>query len=235
MSHLPFIVLLAGIISMSILTNKLTIVAAIVAAILAVVIYAGTGYSGIALLGSFFILGIAATAWKKKVKEKLSPEVNRNKRDAKQVLANGGLAGISGITALFLPEHENLFLFVMACSLSSATADTVSSELGIVHGRQCYNILSFKKDLRGGNGVISIEGILFGLAGSILVAVIFSAVTEWNITSFLIIIIAGTFGNLVDSFLGATLERKNIIGNNAVNFLNTLFAALAGILLLEIS
>lgn len=233
MVHLSFIILLAAVIWITIVTGKLTIAGTFAATILAIAIYAGTGYSGIALLGTFFILGIAASGWKKKIKETLSPEVNRNKRDAKQVLANGGLAGVLGITALILPGHENLFLLMMACSLSSATADTVSSELGIVYGRKCYNILSFKKDLRGENGVISIEGILFGLAGSLLVAIVFTAVAGWNTTSFLIIIIAGTSGNLFDSFLGATLERKNIIGNNAVNFLNTLFAALAGVLLLE--
>jgi uncharacterized membrane protein len=44
------------------------------------------------------------------------------------------------------------------------------------------------------------------------------------------IIIAGTAGNLSDSVLGALLERKNIIGNNAVNFLNTFIAALVALL-----
>jgi uncharacterized membrane protein len=33
-------------------------------------------------------------------------------------------------------------------------------------------------------------------------------------------------GNLADSVLGATLERQHKMGNDTVNFLNTLFAAL---------
>jgi len=44
--------------------------------------------------------------------------------------------------------------------------------------------------------------------------------------NFCLIIIAGTAGNLTDSILGAVLERRGIIGNNMVNFLNTLTAAL---------
>jgi uncharacterized membrane protein len=33
-------------------------------------------------------------------------------------------------------------------------------------------------------------------------------------------------GNLADSFMGATLERQQVLSNNAVNFLNTFLAAL---------
>jgi len=38
-------------------------------------------------------------------------------------------------------------------------------------------------------------------------------------------------GNLFDSVIGATFERNGLIGNNFVNFLNTLFAALIGFIL----
>jgi uncharacterized membrane protein len=36
--------------------------------------------------------------------------------------------------------------------------------------------------------------------------------------------LAGTVGNLFDSVLGASLERKKVVGNNLVNFLNTVVA-----------
>jgi uncharacterized membrane protein len=49
-----------------------------------------------------------------------------------------------------------------------------------------------------------------------------------------VVIISGTAGNLFDSVLGATLERKGYIKNNLVNFLNTVFAALVAYLLLLI-
>jgi uncharacterized membrane protein len=45
------------------------------------------------------------------------------------------------------------------------------------------------------------------------------------------IIVAGTIGNLADSILGASLERKGFIKNDVVNFLNTLFAAIASLML----
>jgi uncharacterized membrane protein len=40
-----------------------------------------------------------------------------------------------------------------------------------------------------------------------------------------VIAAVGTVGMLTDSLLGALLERRGLLGNNAVNLLGTLFAA----------
>jgi uncharacterized membrane protein len=46
-----------------------------------------------------------------------------------------------------------------------------------------------------------------------------------------IAVIAGAFGMLFDSLLGATLERRGWLTNNAVNLLSTAFAVLLASLL----
>jgi uncharacterized protein (TIGR00297 family) len=114
---------------------------------------------------------------------------------------------------------------LIAGSFSSATADTVSSELGSIYGSNFYDVLNFKKGQRGKDGIISWEGLLFGLAGSAVIAIIYACCTGWN-RALVGIIAAGTIGNLADSVLGATLERKGLLRNDAVNFLNTVIAAL---------
>jgi uncharacterized protein (TIGR00297 family) len=225
---LLFSLLLCAVLIAVIATKKLTGFAVIVAGIIAIYIYAGTGYSGTALLFTFFTIGVLATAWKKDTKRKLRlSEPGHDRRDEKQVLANGGAAGILGLLAWNIPEHASLFLLMLACSLSSAAADTVSSETGIVTGRNFYNIITWKKDVRGENGVVSMEGTLAGMGASLLIAIVY-ACWHGNITEMAIIVIAGTIGNLVDSVLGASLERRHRIGNNTVNFFNTLAGAFMG-------
>lgn len=210
--------------------KKLTPAAAVLGVVIGWVIYAGDGYSGLLLLALFFLLGTVATAWKKN--EKLVIKGNaahQSTRNAGQVFANGGVAAIMGLLALL--THKELFSLLLAAGLSSATADTLSSELGIVYGRRNFNILTGKRDEKGLDGVISIEGLLIGIAGSILIAAIYALTTSWKTNAFVIIILAGTAGNLVDSFLGALFERRGLLNNNTVNFLNTLAAALVAFVL----
>ena len=218
------VVLLTGIIT-SVWARKLTIPAAITGGVLGVILYCGSGWTGILLMAIFFILGTAATSWKRDKKQHLGiAEENKGIRKTSQVIANGGVAALVSLLACLYPQLSSLFTLMVAACFSSAAADTLSSELGSVYGRRFYNILSFKKDKRGLDGVISLEGIAFGLAGSCIIAVIYSIGFGWNI-HFLWIVIAGTIGNLTDSLLGASLERRGVLQNDAVNFLNTLAAA----------
>lgn len=224
LAHIIFAVIVLAASYGSYKTGKLTPIGALTGGVVAVLIYMGTGYIGIAMLAMFFLLSTLATSHKKKEKKKLTREYSQ-KRDARQVLANGGLTAVLGLLAFILPGNAVLATILMAAAFASATADTLSSEMGTVYGKRFYNIISFKPDEKGRDGVISLEGTLIGLVGSIIIAVIFALNFGLN-SVFISIIIAGTIGNLVDSLLGATLERRGFMGNNEINFLNTLFAVI---------
>jgi uncharacterized protein (TIGR00297 family) len=229
-----FIAVLILCMALSVLSQKLTLIASLAGGVAATCIFIGAGYSGIVMLATFFISGSAATSWKMNVKQRLGfAERNKGRRKPGQVLANGSIAAIAGLLIWFYPPYKDFFIAMMAASLASAKADTLSSELGTVYGKKFYNIIAFKKDTRGLDGVISLEGTLIGFAGSAIIAVIYSIGFGWN-KNFAIIIIAGTIGNIADSVLGALLERKNYLSNNAVNFLNTLIAAAVALLCLMV-
>jgi len=227
--------------------RKLTLPAAAAGAVCGAAIYIGDGFRGLALLALFFALGTAATSWRKT--EKLGirgAAAHQSTRRTGQVLANAGVAAIAGLLTLFFPANRQLFSLMLAASLSSATADTLSSELGMVYGHRFFNILTLKPDERGLDGVISLEGLFLGIIGSALVAAVFLIVPAppaavfaivplppdqhapivSNSQAFLILIISGTVGNLADSLLGALLERRGLLTNDDVNFLNTLIAAI---------
>jgi uncharacterized protein (TIGR00297 family) len=219
--------LLASGASFSFNKNKLTLPGAITGLIVGLLIYEGTGLTGFSMLCLFFIAGSWATGWHKQ--EKNINEATQP-RTAWQVLANGGVAAVLAIIAFLKPDLSPLLLVMIAGSFASAMADTLSSELGMIYGKRFFNIITFKKDQRGLDGVISIEGTLIGLCGAFATAIVFWLYTDWDKALF-IITIAGFLGNLIDSILGATLERKGIIGNNTVNLLNTLTGALVCYLL----
>jgi len=232
--HLPFILFLLAAVAAAFLTKKLSLPASLTGGLLAGIIYSGVGWPGIYLLGAFFLLGTLATSWQKRSKIQMSIATESDsRRTTGQVLANGGMAGILGLLALLFPGKAIIFLILIAASFSSATADTISSELGSVYGTRFYDVLSFQKGRRGADGVVSVEGTLCGIAGSLLIATVHELANGFDV-SFIYITIAGTIGNLADSYLGATLERKGTIGNNTVNFLNTVVAVIVAYLLLSL-
>ncbi|MFY0254174.1 DUF92 domain-containing protein [Chitinophaga sp. 30R24] len=218
------LLVLIAVVIICIKTNKLTIPAALTGGVIGFLIWLGAGVGGLVLLGVFFFLGVKATSHRRALKM-VPGEQHQEKRSSGQVFANGGMAAIMALLALLDTDREALYRMMMAAALASATADTLSSELGMIYGRNFYNIISFKEELKGLDGVVSLEGTLLGAAGALIIAVVYALF--FGITGNVIIVfIAGNVGNLADSWLGATLERKQRIGNNTVNFLNTLLAAL---------
>lgn len=217
---------------LSVAGKKLTPVAGVCAFFVGVGIYIGAGPGGLTVLAAFFILSTLATAHKKEQKATLEAKPQHpERRKAGQVFANGGIAALLGIISIPFPQHQVIIALMMISAISAATADTISSELGMVYGRNAFNILSFKREAKGLDGVISIEGTLLGMTGSAIIACIYCAFSGFNLVGLIIIVIAGTLGNLIDSVLGALLERRHLMSNNMVNTLNTFAGAVAGLCL----
>ncbi|RAJ35471.1 DUF92 domain-containing protein [Pedobacter cryoconitis] len=212
--------------------RKLTVGAAITGVLCGILIYLGIGDAGLALLAAFFLCGTLATIWGRKAKIQLDKPGDSIQRKPGQVLANAGTATILSCAVIVFPDYKAVLLAMTAGSFASATADTLSSELGVLYGKRFYNCLSWRKEAKGLDGAISLEGTLIGVAGAVLIALIHRLFTG-DSAYVLILVFAGFAGNFSDSVLGASLERRNFLSNDGVNFLSTLFAA--GITLLLIS
>ncbi len=142
-------------------------------------------------------------------------------RDAWQVLANGGIAGLLAFIFFILsrqtPETGSAhYLWIgFASSLAAANADTWATELGLLNPDEPVLISSLKKVAKGTSGAISLVGTLAALAGSALIGgvAVLSTFVGWGpnqelelAEQFLIIAGSGMFGALIDSALGATVQ-----------------------------
>ena len=189
-------------------------------------LYVGAGWLGIIMLGTFFIAGTLATRWQLEKKQRMGlAEGPGGQRSYQNVLANGLVPAVAGLLAWVLPLHAELFIALAAAAVASITADTLASEVGNVLGSRYMNIISFKKGQRGHDGVVSLEGTLAGAAGSLAIALLYLLFCG-NWAAAALILIAGVFGCLADSVLGATLQKRGHLNNHTVNLASALLAAL---------
>jgi len=189
------------------------------------------------------ILAQIATRIGRAKKEKMGIAEKRRGRSASQVAANLGVAALISsefaqsvlLDARWLARFHLTSTAVIAlglAALSEAAADTVSSEMGQVLSRQPRMITTLKKVNPGLDGAISLPGTLLGIVAAAIVAALGAWAVRLHLALFLISWIGGVFGLFFDSLLGATLERKGWLNNDAVNFLSTASAVAFALLVL---
>lgn len=203
---------------------------AIAGAVVCFLLYVGAGVGAFVALVLVFALTWTCTRFGYRRKEKLGTAEKLDGRTAWQVLANlavaAGCAGLSAVTA-----RRAVFLLALSAALSEAAADTVSSELGQARSTSARLITTWQEVPAGTDGGISSVGTAAGIASAAVVSLV-CVITgliplRWLGTS----IIAAVAGMIADSFLGALLERRKLLNNDAVNFLGTLIAAATASLL----
>jgi uncharacterized protein (TIGR00297 family) len=77
----------------------------------------------------------------------------------------------------------------------------------------------------GTDGAISVAGTAAGVIAAGVVALAGSVALRGGLTMFWVSWAGGVFGLFFDSLLGATLEQRGWLNNDAVNFLSTASAA----------
>ncbi|HKE30745.1 MAG TPA: DUF92 domain-containing protein [Candidatus Angelobacter sp.] len=167
-----------------------------------------------------FAITLAATRVGRDQKQKLKVAEAESGRSASQVMANLGVMGL----ALAIPEFKTAYLMALS-ALAEVSADTISSEIGTANVAPTVLITTWKAVPPGTNGGISIRGTAAGLFGAAIIASTAAALRLIHGPGAFVIACAGIFGMLVDSLLGAMLERRGYLSNDLVNLLSTVAAA----------
>jgi len=189
-------------------------------------IYAFLNWQGYLLLLAFFVIGSACTklGYRKKAAAKLAQE-GGGRRGARHAFANAGVATACAMFAA-LTDHPVLFGLAFAGAFATAASDTASSEIGQLLGRRTFLITNFRPVPRGTEGAVSLEGTLAGVAASLVIAALGAGLGLYPWAGVAAVVVAAFLGTTFESVVGAALEKRNLLDNEALNFLNTLVGAL---------
>jgi uncharacterized protein (TIGR00297 family) len=191
-------------------------------------------YGWFAMLVAFFgIGGLAAKYHYEEKQDRGIAEDNEGARGTRNVLANSLVALIAVLGAAASPAiavPAQVFFFAFAGAVSAALADTLSSEIGGLYDDPRL-ITTLEEVDPGTDGAVTWQGELAGVAGALVVAGIgFVAFRSVDPPAVGVIVAAGLAGMTADSLLGASVEGW-LFGNQGVNFLATLVAAVVGVAL----
>lgn len=193
-------------------------------------IYFFLDWEGYLLLLAFFVIGSGCTkfGYKTKAAHKIAQE-GGGRRGARHALANAGVATACALFAA-VTDHPVLFGLAFAGAFATAAADTASSEIGQVIGRRTFLLTTFRPVPRGTEGAVSLEGTLAGVIASLVIAALGAAVGLYPWIGVLPIVLAAFVGTTFESLVGAALEKRQLLDNEALNFLNTLVGALVAVI-----
>lgn len=216
-------------------------VAAVTGAIITACLYLRTPgwHTALFPLAAMLVLTLVATRIGRARKEEVGTAEDKHGRQASQVAANLGAAALAALpltaTQLFSPSSHTALVSLAAISaaLAEATADTLSSELGQVFGGQPRLLTTLRSVPVGTDGGITFAGTAAGVLGAAFVAAVAAVVFSLNLRNASVVFGCGVIGLFADSLLGATLERRGWLNNDAVNFLSTVVAAIAAAWLVQ--
>jgi len=186
-------------------------------------LFAGAGPAAFGTLTALFLMTWVATRLGYRRKLALGLAERREGRNAWQVLANLVVAALGSL--VFSITGNRVWLIAALAALAEAATDTVASEIGQYRGSDARLITTWERVPPGTDGGITIPGSIAGLAAGFVIAAVAIVGGMVGQAQLWIPVAAGFAGMLIDSILGATLQRRGWISNQTVNLLATLAAA----------
>ena len=199
MAPLPAIVLAALAAAAAWAAGSLTVSGAAAAALVGIGILGGSGWPGAAALAAFFVSS--------NIVSRLGPmrpvtgDAKGDRRDYRQVLANGGPAALGALVGRHDPS---LASWLVTASLAAAAADTWATSVGAWSRTSPRHLLTWQPVPAGTSGGVTGLGCLGALVGALIVAASGALVGHdsrlWTAAAI------GFGGMIVDSALGAAAQ-----------------------------
>ncbi|HSM14212.1 MAG TPA: DUF92 domain-containing protein [Thermoanaerobaculia bacterium] len=199
---------------------------ALVGTVLGTAIWAFGGPGAFALLFAFFVIGTVATklGYERKLAAGIAQEKG-GRRGPANALSKTTVPALAAVLAATTP-YPTLFLLAVAGAFATAASDTASSEVGKAFGRRTFLITTLRPVPRGTEGAVSLEGTLAGVAASLVVGGLGAALGLYAFSGVAVVALAALVATTLESVAGATLEKRGLLDNDSVNFLNSLAGAL---------
>ncbi|KUP07414.1 hypothetical protein Q73_09370 [Bacillus coahuilensis m2-6] len=167
-----------------------------------ILFYEAFQLNGLVIVAMFFatssLFSIIGRNRKSMMNEKL---VKSSKRDAEQVIANGGPAVL--FTVMYIFDPSQLWFIGFVGSIAASTSDTWASELGTLSSKSPISLRNFKRVEKGSSGAITIWGTAVSFVHALLLLGYLRRIQWlWGL------LIAGVIGSLVDSMIGAFVQEE---------------------------
>lgn len=198
------------------------------AALLGVLIIVFSGLSWFLLLLTFFILGGGFTKYKYAYKESIGiAQAKDGIRSYENVFSNSTAALALAVAYGVFPEHSLPIIYAYMGTVATATGDTLASEIGTTAKGRPIMITTLKPSEPGIDGAVSLLGELAAIFGSAVIGILgyLLGISDNLLLAVLITTAGGFFGTNIDSFLGATLQKRGVLSNSGVNFVATFIGA----------
>ncbi len=186
--------------------------------LLSYVLMISGGAAWFLVLGAFVVVGTFSTRYGSEKKQEMGYG-HDDPRSVANVASNGSVAFVLAVAYAFAlgwtPGYAGFLEAAFAASIATASADTASSEIGVVHGepRMLTDLEPVEPGVDGG---VSAVGLTVALAASTAVAVLAFLLGALDPMLAVAVAVAGFVGCNVDSLLGATLEGE-LLDNETVN------------------
>lgn len=179
--------------------RALTASGAIAAAIVGTIVFSCGTWRYAAVLFAFFLPSIALSRLGRARKRALTDIGKHGPRDARQVLANGGVAALCALLSLRFPAATAAF----AGAFAAASADTWATEIGTLAKQRPHSILTWRPLETGLSGGITAAGTIAQLCGALFTAATAALLGVGGLVG---VTFAGFAGATLDSVAGGSLQ-----------------------------